>query len=257
MADNECILKLEDIDLVYDSQGIAITALKNLNMDMYSHEFVCLLGPSGCGKSTLLKIIAGYIKPTAGHALLRGTPISAPDKNRGVMFQSPTLYPWLNVQQNIEFGLKMQKMDKARRREISDKLLDEVGLKDYAHSASFELSGGMKQRACLARVLANSPEIILMDEPFGALDALTRLKMQHLVRKLWKNRKSTVFMITHDIDEALSLATRIIIMTELPGTIEETISVQYTYAALESEKGRVKPDMEYLKIKEHILDLIE
>lgn len=257
MTSDEHIIEINAIDLIYGDHQDGIHALKQLTMKIDPHEFVCLLGPSGCGKSTLLKIIAGYITPTQGNALLRGEPITGPDKNRGVMFQSSTLYPWLNVRNNVEFALTMQGVEKKQRHIISDRLLAEVGLSNYADCASFELSGGMKQRACFARVLAGNPEIILMDEPFGALDALTRLKMQNLVRKLWQEKNSTAFMITHDIDEALALATRILIMSDLPGTIEEIIPVAYTYQALNHKKGRVYPDREYLRIKEHILDLIE
>ncbi|KKH69380.1 ABC transporter ATP-binding protein, partial [Methanosarcina mazei] len=166
--------------------------------------------PSGCGKSTLLKIIAGYLKPTVGLCLMHGEPITGPDWHRGVVFQSPTLYPWMNVRKNVEYGPRMRGLPPKDIKCIGSHFLEQVDLIDYSDKATFELSGGMKQRVSLARALANEPEVILMDEPFGALDALTRVNMQTLIRNIWQNNNSTIFMITHDIDEALSLGTRVI-----------------------------------------------
>lgn len=254
---NKTLLNLKDVNFTYETSDTPVVALKDINIDINSNEFICVLGPSGCGKSTLLKIIAGYMKPTSGEARLNGKLIEEADEHRGVMFQSPTLYPWLSVRENIEFGPKMLGMDKSIRKDISDSLLKEIEIESFASNSTFELSGGMKQRVALARVLANQPEIILMDEPFGALDALTRLKMHRLVRRIWNERKNTVFLITHDIDEALCLATRIIVMTPSPGTIEKEIDLNFTYEALNDEKGRVNINEDYLKIKEQILDLID
>ncbi len=216
-----------------------------------------MLGPSGCGKSTLLNILAGFMFPTSGEVYVKGEKVVGPSKDRGVVFQSPTLYPWLNVEENIEFGPKLQGISKEKREEIADRMLRSVSLTEFKSSKVYELSGGMKQRASLARVLANDPEIILMDEPFSALDALTRLKMQKLIRTIWHEEERTIFMITHDIDEALSLATKIIILTSLPGSVDEIIETTFTFEALKDEKSRVHINEEYVKLKEHILDLIE
>lgn len=250
-------LKLKDVDYTYTSDSESIKAIENINIEIKEKEFICVIGPSGCGKSTLLKLIAGYLIPAEGSITLKGKKIEGPDRERGVMFQSPTLYPWLNVKENIEFGLKMRGIALKEREEISKNLVKEVELEGFYKTRSFDLSGGMKQRVQFARVLANTPNIILMDEPFGSLDALTRLKMQALVRRVWNERKSTVFMITHDIDEAICLATRIIVMNTKPGTIVEDIKVDYTFKALNDERGRVHLDQNYIELKEHLLDLIE
>lgn len=251
------LLSIENVSYVYDDGGVEHLALSSVDLKIKKGEFVCLLGPSGCGKSTLLNIIAGYLKPTEGAAYLGDKLINGPSKDRGVLFQSPALYPWLSVIQNVMFGPSLRNMPEKDCREMSEKLLSEVGLSGFADARTFDLSGGMMQRAMFATVLANQPKVVLMDEPFGALDALTRLKMQALSRRLWLEQKSTVFMITHDIDEALSLATRVLVMTEVPGKIEEEIKVKYTYAAVDAPNGRVHMDMEYIAHKEHILDLIE
>ncbi len=251
------LIEFKNVSYSYMGQEKETLALKNINLDIKEGEFICLLGPSGCGKSTMLNILAGYIFPTEGEVLDNGQVIDAPSEKRGVVFQSPTLYPWYNVRQNVEFGPTLAGMSKEEKNKISSKLLKSVGLSDFAQSKTFELSGGMKQRASLARVLANDPEVILMDEPFGALDALTKLKMQKLIRNIWHNDNRTVFMITHDIDEALSLATKIIVMSSLPGQIDKIIETDYTYAALKDKKHRVHIDDKYIKLKEDILDLIE
>ncbi len=251
------LIEFKNVVYEYAGQSEKVKALQDINFEIESGEFICLLGPSGCGKSTMLNLLAGYLFPTSGQVLLNGKSIEGPSKERGVVFQSPTLYPWYSVRKNIEFGPTLAGMSKAEKNEISSKLLEQVGLTKFADSKTFELSGGMKQRASLARVLANDPEVILMDEPFGALDALTRIKMQRLIRTIWGECKRTVFMITHDIDEALSLATKVAVMTSLPGTIDKVIEVDYSRRALSDEKHRVHMDTEYIKLKEEILDLIE
>ncbi len=251
------LIDFKDVSYLYVSKNKETLALKDINLEINEGEFVCLLGPSGCGKSTLLNILAGYLMPTSGEVLIHGRPIQGAGRDRGVVFQSPTLFPWQTVKQNIEFGPSLAKMSSEKKEEISNNLLESVGLTEFKNSKTFELSGGMKQRASLARVLANDPEIILMDEPFGALDALTKLKMQRLIRNIWNDSKRTVLMITHDIDEALSLGTKIVVMSGLPGKIEEVIEADYTLAVLDDPKQRVHIDQRYVGLKERILDIIE
>lgn len=257
MQNKTPLLEIKNLTHTYTDGSSNQHAIANINLNIYKGEFISVLGPSGCGKSTLLSILAGFIKPSEGSALINGKEIIGPDKERGVVFQSNTLYPWLSVRDSVELGLKINGIDKQKRKEISQNLLSEVNLLDYADNYSYELSGGMKQRVAIASVLANNPEVILMDEPFGALDAITRRKMQALIRKLWHEKQSTVFLITHDIDEALSLGTRVLVMSSSPGTIEKIYDVDYTYKALQSSKHRAKPDERYISIKEEILDIID
>jgi len=193
MENKDVLIDIKDLSLEYKAKKSSTLALDNINIQIKQGEFVCVLGPSGCGKSTLLKIIAGYLKPTSGECLMKGEPINGPDCHRGVVFQSPTLYPWMNVADNVEFGPKMRGLPKDEIEKIRTHFLEQVKLTGFGDKSTFELSGGMKQRVSLARVLANYPEVILMDEPFGALDALTRVNMQALIRDIWRNNKSKYF----------------------------------------------------------------
>lgn len=192
-------------------------ALSDINLQIYKEDFVCLLGPSGCGKTSLLNILAGYAKPFSGEVIVDGKPFLKPNPDVGVVFQHANLLPWLSVRDNIEFGLKRKKLPKAKRREITDYYMDVVGLTEFADSLPHQLSGGMKQRATIARTLAPDPKIVLLDEPFSALDALTREKMQRHIYKIWKETKKSFLFITHDVDEALVLSNRIVIMHPNPG----------------------------------------
>jgi taurine transport system ATP-binding protein len=250
------VVTLKNVSLCYPGEKGGVNALKGINLDIKKGEFICLLGPSGCGKSTLLKIIAGFLKPTAGEARMVDKPICGPDWRRGVIFQNPTLYPWLNVQDNVAFGLKMRKFSKNEIMELTNRYLKLVGLNGFEKHKTYELSGGMKQRVSLARTLVNKPEMLLMDEPFGALDALTRQNMQTLIRRIWMKTGNTVLFITHDVDEALSLATRVIVMSRRPGRILEEFHTNFTYQILDSEHENViyKPD--YMNIREEILKII-
>ncbi|QGU94646.1 ATP-binding cassette domain-containing protein [Clostridium bovifaecis] len=252
----EYVVTLKDINLRYSGEKGEVNALQNINLDIEEGEFICALGPSGCGKSTLLKIIAGLLKPSQGEAKMDGEPIDGPDWHRGVVFQSPTLYPWLNVQDNVAFGLKMRKFPKNEIEELTNKYLELVGLKGSEKHKPYELSGGMKQRASLARVLANKPRMILMDEPFGALDALTRQNMQTLIRKIWTKTENTVFLITHDVDEALALATRIIVMSSRPGKILKEFNMDFTYHISDGSKENPRYTPKYMGIREEILKII-
>lgn len=259
MEQKEALIVLDKVELSYGKTKNEVVALKDVNLSIEKGEFVCLLGPSGCGKSTLLKILAGFLKPAKGTAKMAGEDIIGPDWKRGVMFQDSTLYPWLNVRENVAFGPKVRGIGTAERDKICEHFLEQVQLKGFGDKKIFELSGGMKQRCALARVLANSPEVILMDEPFGALDALTRENMQQLIRNIWKENGNTVFLITHDIDEALSLGSRVLVMSKRPGTIVKDITVDFTnriYGQERREADKVKYTEEYFTVREEILSII-
>jgi taurine transport system ATP-binding protein len=251
----EILIDIEDLQLEYGTKGNSILALDNINLQIRRGEFLCVLGPSGCGKSTLLKIIAGYIKPTGGSCSMQGEAITGPDWHRGVVFQSPTLYPWMSIKENVEFGPKMRGLPANEIEEIKNHFLEQVKLTGFGGKATFELSGGMKQRVALARVLANYPQVILMDEPLGALDALTKSNMQILIRDIWKENNSTILLITHDIDEALSLGTRIVVMSKRPGKILKEFNVEFTHTLFKNPNHQMHSE-EYFNIKEEILDII-
>lgn len=252
----EKVATLSGIDFIYPDAKGGVAALQGVNLEINEGEFVCVLGPSGCGKSTLLKIIAGFLKPSCGEARMGNEIIKGPDWHRGVMFQDPILYPWLNVQDNIAFGLKMRKFPQSQIKRITDQYIELVGLKGFEKSKPYELSGGMKQRASLARTLVNKPTMLLMDEPFGALDALTRQNMQDLVREIWMKTGNTVLLITHDVDEALALATRIIVMSRSPGRILKEFAAEFTYRISGSEHEMVRYKPEYMELREEILKII-
>ena len=254
--EKESLIKIEDMSLVYGQEDKTILAVKDINLEINRGEFVVVLGPSGCGKSTLLKTIAGYLKPTSGRCLMQGEVIDGPDWHRGVIFQSPTLYPWMSVKENVEFGPKMRDLPKDEIKEIRKYFLEEVNLSGFGDKYTFELSGGMKQRVALARVLANYPQVVLMDEPFGALDALTRDNMQNLIRDIWEENNTTIFFITHDVDEALSLATRVVVMSKRPGTILKEFNVNFTNRIFESGTKDVIYQEDYFQVKNEILDII-
>jgi NitT/TauT family transport system ATP-binding protein len=220
----------------YSPKGEKIEAIKDVSLeveDAFSSsgrdvgEFRVLLGPSGCGKSTLLRMIAGLDKPTAGEILVNGTPVSGPSKDRGMVFQKYTSFPWLSVRQNVEYGMKINHVPEAQRKETADRLLKEVGLAEFADVYPETLSGGMQQRVAIARTLALRPSVILMDEPFGALDAQTRSDMQQLLLKIWDETACTILFVTHDVEEAVYLADRIFIMSSHPGTIVEDVQVPF------------------------------
>jgi taurine transport system ATP-binding protein len=199
--------------------GRPVDVLDGIDLTIEQGSFVCLVGPSGCGKSTLLRLLAGFLRPTAGEIHVGTSLVEAPSHERGVVFQQPTLYPWLTVAENVGFGLKMRGVKRAERDPIVREHLELVGLADVADFRPYELSGGMQQRAQIARVLANDPDIILMDEPFGALDAITRDRLQDELLRIWRTTGSTVLFITHSVDEAVYLGTRVLVMGPRPGRI--------------------------------------
>ncbi|MET3524566.1 NitT/TauT family transport system ATP-binding protein [Mesorhizobium abyssinicae] len=215
-------------------------------------EFVCLLGPSGCGKSTLLGALAGHIKPAAGIVSVDGEPVKNPHPERGIVFQHHTLFPWKNARDNVAFGLKMRGVKRGQRRLEAEEMLDLVGLNGFAGRYPGQLSGGMQQRVEIARVLVNQPRLLLMDEPFGALDALTRLRMQELLLDIWEQFRKTILFVTHDIDEALLLADRIIVMQAQPGRIREEITVPFERPRM----TEIIASGEFMRLKQHCLQLL-
>lgn len=255
-VDGEELISIENVDLAYSAKTGDIKALEDINFNIFPGEFICVLGPSGCGKSTLLKILAGFIKPTSGQVKLDGEVIQGTDWHRGVVFQNPPLYEWFSVRSNIAFGPKMRKLPKAEYEPLVDEYLDKVGLTEFANKKIYELSGGMKQRVSIARALINNPEILLMDEPFGALDALTRESVQDLTRKIWWDTGKTIFFITHDVEEALLLASRIIVLSKHPGRVIEDIPVNFSRQIIEEGATDIKFTEEFYKYREKLLKLI-
>ncbi|MFB8276656.1 ABC transporter ATP-binding protein [Nocardia colli] len=213
------LVRLTGVSKSYPGDDGPAQVLAPTDLIIDSGEFVCVVGPSGCGKSTLLNLLAGFLEPTEGTVQVGGRPITGPDPDRGVVFQQPNLYPWLSVRQNVEFGPKVRGVPRDRRTADADRMLALVGLDHLGSRRPYELSGGQQQRAQIARVLVNDPQIILMDEPFGALDALTRENLQGELQTLWRDRKKTVLFVTHSIDEALLLGTRVLVMGTRPGRV--------------------------------------
>ncbi|MCF5701569.1 ABC transporter ATP-binding protein [Pseudomonas syringae] len=219
-------LQVDKVSLRYKKpDGGTFTALEEVSFEVPDQQFAVLVGPSGCGKSSLLYLTAGLAEPTSGEIYVGGQLVQGPGADRGMVFQSYTLFPWLTVRQNVEFGLKRRGMPAARRKEIVDYYVNEVGLAGFADNYAKQLSGGMMQRVAIARALANDPQILLMDEPFGALDSQTRLQMQQLLLRVWGNSKKTVLFVTHDIDEAILLGDRVYVMGAKPGRIKQILDV--------------------------------
>jgi NitT/TauT family transport system ATP-binding protein len=214
------ILEIRSVSKSFLLNGARIEALKDASLSVKKGEFVCLIGASGCGKSTLLRIVAGFETPTAGEALMWGRPIAGPAPDRGMVFQDYGLFPWLTVRQNIAFGPSSRGLSRAEVRDTADRFIELVGLTRFADAHPHQLSGGMKQRVAIARVLANDAEVVLMDEPFGALDAMTRERLQDELLDLWQRTGLTVIFVTHAIEEAIFLADRVVVMTPGPGRIE-------------------------------------
>lgn len=223
-------------------------ALDNISLSVEPGEFVSLIGPSGCGKSTLLRLIAGLDSPSAGELFVGNAPITGPSAERGLVFQDPNLFPWLTVRGNVQSGLIARRVLGENRPEVGE-FIELVGLKGFADSYPHHLSGGMAQRAALARALINHPKILLLDEPLGALDAFTRMRMQDEVLRLWENRGTTILLVTHDIDEAIYMSDRIVMMTPRPGRIERSISVNL-------ERSRQRNSPAFLALRSEILELL-
>lgn len=225
LKSREVILEVKNLDKVFKSAKGETTALKNINFKTHRREFVSVIGPSGCGKSTLVRILAGLESHTRGEVLIDGKPVSGPGRDRGMVFQGYTLFPWLTVKKNIMFGLEMNNASREEASREVDVWLELVGLTKFANAYPHEISGGMKQRVAIARALVNQPRILLMDEPFGALDAQTRAKMQAYLLEVWRNVDITIVFITHDLDEAVFLSDRILVLKAHPGELQELIEV--------------------------------
>ena len=253
------LLKLDHIGVVFPSTtgDESVTALKDVNLEFQTEEFVVALGASGCGKTTLLNVMAGFITPTSGTIDLNGKPVKGPGRDRGVVFQKHALLPWLNVLENVEFGLKLQHVDASTRREKARNNLELAGLAEFEKHPIYQLSGGMQQRVGLTRALTSDPEMLLMDEPLGALDAFTRENMQELVMQVWKQTRKTVFFITHSVEEALFMATRLIIMSPRPGRVTHQYDLDFCNQFLAEGDGRkIKSSPEFIKLREEVLSII-
>ena len=218
-------IDIRDLGVVFNAGGNTVQAVNSVSMDVKPGEFVSLIGPSGCGKSTLLNIVAGFVRATSGSALLDGEAIRGPGSDRGVVFQQYSLFPWLSVRKNVEFGLKMKGVPVAQRIPQARTLLGLAGLLAFENHYPDQLSGGMKQRVGIVRALATSPQVLLMDEPFGALDAQTRVVMQEILTNMWQQFRISVLFVTHDIDESIFLSDKIYVMTARPGRIKAEIRV--------------------------------
>ncbi|GAA2575043.1 ABC transporter ATP-binding protein [Winogradskya consettensis] len=223
------MITIDRIHKSFPLKGETFTALGEVSLELADNEFVTIVGPSGCGKTTLMNILAGLETPTSGQALLDGKAINGPGPDRGVIFQQYALFPWLTVRKNVEFGLKTKGVGREERRRIAEHFIELVGLTQFADALPKMLSGGMKQRVAIARAYAVNPSILLMDEPFGAVDALTRVRLQDQLLVTWSQEKRTVVFITHDVDEAVFLANRVVVMAARPGRVVEVVDVDLPY----------------------------
>ncbi|MFL7965765.1 ABC transporter ATP-binding protein [Pseudomonas kielensis] len=245
-------IDIRQLSIVLGQGTQAFEAVQGLDCQIEAGQFVCVLGPSGCGKSTLLGALAGHLQPRSGSLNVDGSSVSGPSPQRGMVFQQHTLFPWRSVRDNVAFGLKMRGLGKAERHRAADEILALVGLEGFAGHWPDQLSGGMQQRVEIARVLVNRPRLLLMDEPFGALDALTRLNMQELLLDIWTRIRTTVVFVTHDIDEALFLADRLLVMSPRPGRIIEDLRLDFP----RPRTTELVTCPEFSRLKRHCLDLL-
>jgi NitT/TauT family transport system ATP-binding protein len=245
-------LAARNVSMVFKTRTGELRALDDVTIEIPDSHFACIVGASGCGKSTLLNIMAGLVRPTAGTIEVGGEPIEGPGADRGMVFQSYTLYPWLRVRENVEFGPSLKGVAKEERRRISGQLIEEMGLTEFAGAYPKELSGGMKQRVAIARALANEPKVLLMDEPFGALDALTRASAQRFLTGVWEQHRRTIAFVTHDIDEAIYLGDTVFVMSRRPGRIQEIVEVDIPRPRSLEDIGTAR----FAELKHHILSLI-
>lgn len=225
LKQREVVLEVRGLHKIYEGSKGKTLALKDVSFKTHRREFVCVIGPSGCGKSTLIRILAGLESYSSGQVLVDGKPVNGPGRDRGMVFQGYTLFPWRTVKSNVMFGLEMNNVSRSEAAREVDMWLELVGLEKFADAYPHELSGGMKQRVAIARALVNQPRILLMDEPFGALDAQTRARMQSHLIDIWRNIDITILFITHDLDEAIHLADRILVLKAHPGEVQELIEV--------------------------------
>lgn len=244
---------VKNLNKTYITPKGEVLAMENVNINILENEFVCIVGPSGCGKSTLLRMIAGLDLATSGQIVIQDQNIIGPGADRGMVFQSYTLFPWMSVADNIKFGLNLRKVPKEQQEEICDKYLAIIKLEKFKNSYPSELSGGMKQRVAIARALANSPKVLLMDEPFSALDPQTKADMQVLMRQIWQVEKPTVVFVTHDIDEAVFLSSKIVVLTPRPGTVKEIVPIFFS----SNRDLSLKDNEEFLQMRKKVNLLIE
>ncbi len=250
------LLELSNISVDFTTKKGTLSAVKDVSMTVEQGDFISIVGPSGCGKSTLLNVIGGFLSPSEGTILDKGTTLNGPSSDRGVVFQKPALYPWLNVEQNVAFGLKMRGIGKQERIKVVQENLKRVQLTDFSQMRTYELSGGMQQRVAIARILANDPDILLMDEPFGALDVLTREHLQDELLKIWRETQKTVILITHSVEEAIYLSTSVYIMSELPGKILKEVKTPFSTEYKDVGSREIKSLPEFVKLREEVLSYI-
>ena len=250
-------LVLNEVSMTFAGpDGSEVKALADVSLHLQPGELMAVLGPSGCGKTTLLNIIAGFLAPTTGQTLLNGRPVTGPHKERGMVFQQGALFEWMTVAQNVSFGPRMSGTDRAAIEATVGDLLGTMALQEFADKPVYQLSGGMQQRVALARCLANDPDVILMDEPLGALDALTREKMQGLVLKLWKETGKTILLITHSVEEALFLGERVVVMAPRPGRIHEEYRLPFAEQGVTGDARAIKTLPNFVAAREEILSMI-
>ncbi|MDD4731107.1 MAG: ABC transporter ATP-binding protein [Desulfovibrio sp.] len=244
------MLHIDKLTKTFGQGDKAVTALDSTDLNVGRGEFAVVVGPSGCGKSTLLNIVAGLERPTSGSVTLEGEHVTGPGAERGMVFQSYTLFPWLTVRKNVEFGLRIKGVSPAERADTARHYIAMVGLEEFENALPKELSGGMQQRVAIARVLANKPRMLLMDEPFGALDAQTRLQLQEQLLRVWRQEKATVLFITHDIDEAILLGDRVHVMSKRPGRLVEEVPVDLQ----RPRDHTVTVSQDFARLKKRVMD---
>ncbi len=250
------LLELSGISVDFETKKGPLSAVQDVSLTVNQGDFISIVGPSGCGKSTLLNVIGGFLPPTRGTIMEKGAPLTAPGKDRGIVFQKPSLYPWLNVEQNVAFGLKMRGVARSEQKRIVEENLRRVHLSDFGHMQPYELSGGMQQRVAIARILANDPDILLMDEPFGALDVLTREHLQEELLSLWRETRKTVLFITHSVEEAIYLSTQVYVMSELPGRILQKVETPFSSGYSDRDSREIKSLPEFVALREEVLKYI-
>ena len=252
-------LEIHSASVVYPAAGRrpAVEALHDIDLRIDRGDFVVALGASGCGKSTLLNLIAGFLAPTSGDVVLDGTRVDGPGADRSVVFQKHALLPWLNVRDNVAFGLKLQGQPAEARFQVAHKFIELLGLSGFEKSPVYQLSGGMQQRVGIARALTCDPKLLLMDEPLGALDALTREKAQELILRIWRDTGKSVFLITHSVEEALFMGTKLIVMSPRPGRIVHRFDLPFSHRFLDGHPAReVKASPDFIDLREQVLSII-
>ncbi|MBV9751603.1 MAG: ABC transporter ATP-binding protein [Hyphomicrobiales bacterium] len=253
---NKPFVEFSNLTIEYPSRDGPVVALAGVDLAFSAGDFVCIVGPSGCGKTTLMQTLAGFLAPTRGRVALAGKPITGPGPDRGVVFQQPALFPWMTVSENAGFGPMVRGLRRERREKV-EYYLKLVGLWDFRNRYPYQLSGGMQQRLAIVRALVNDPKVLLMDEPFGALDALTREKMQEELHSVWRRTSMTVVFITHSVEEAVYLGTDVVVMSPRPGRILERLCVDFSRRTGERDNIRsIKASPEFVATREHVLGLI-